>query len=69
MVDLEMRIYSATELQELGLKLMVGFNKYCNYEIFYHGDLAINRERYMFGKLKGNDGQEPKYQLITQYKV
>lgn len=69
MVNLEMRIYTATELKELGLKIMIGFNKYCSYDIFYEGDISINRERFMFGKIKGNNGQEPKYQLITQYKV
>lgn len=60
--------YTLEQLTEMGLKEMTG-GSFAGYRLFYKGDIRINRERYLIGLIKGNNGQEPKYKLIIKYKV
>lgn len=60
--------YSLEQLTEMGLKELGG-SEFKGYRIFYEGDLHINRERYLFHKQKGDNGDTPRYKLSVEYKI
>lgn len=58
--------FTLEQLTEQGFKEITCF---AGYRIFYKGNLRTEKQRYMFGVLKGDNGQEPKYQYHSSYKV
>lgn len=67
-MTLDNKLYTKAELEQLGFKVMHGAS-FASYDIYYKGDMRINRERYMFDIIKGNDGQEPRFKLKVEYKI
>jgi len=67
-MTIEQKLFTRAELEQQGFRELQGTGVLF-YDIFYKGDLAINRERFMFGRVKGNNGDEPRYRFITEYKV
>jgi len=60
--------YTLEQLAEMNFRELSG-TQFAGYLIFYRGDYRINRERYLFHKQKGNDGEAVKYKLSVEYKI
>ncbi len=62
------KTYTLEQLTEMNMKELTG-SQFAGYKVFYEGDFKINRERYLFHKQQGDNGQQPLYKLTCEYKI